>query len=321
MSWREVNYEKEGKIRVAFVGDSFTFGCWSDDIEKSFVGVFDSLLASKNYESLNFGVGGYGLDDEELILKEKVFQFDPDYVVLMFFNGNDFRDTYLGLNKYTINDGTAQLNEEKIPLEYRTTEYRTTEYRTATGKERLKIFLRNHLAMYRALSNLKRSMITNSNAKKDVSILLNDFKIDKHDFTSYSFWSQSDYPPIAVQAKDVSLRTLDRIRSYLQERHVNLLIVTIPYRDQVYVKNVSGSEYDVEYPQKYVEMYAKLYDVPYLDLLPVLRDYVRETKEELYVRGDPHFNNKGHSISGQIIADWFLSSVHTHMLRRSTISH
>jgi hypothetical protein len=54
-------------------------------------------------------------------------------------------------------------------------------------------------------------------------------------------------------------------------------------------------------------MYAKSYDVPYLDLLPVLRDYVRETKKELYVRGDPHFNNEGHSILGQVIADWFLS--------------
>jgi hypothetical protein len=41
MRWHEVNYEKpDGKIRVTFVGDSMTFGCWSDNIEKSFVGIF-----------------------------------------------------------------------------------------------------------------------------------------------------------------------------------------------------------------------------------------------------------------------------------------
>jgi hypothetical protein len=54
-------------------------------------------------------------------------------------------------------------------------------------------------------------------------------------------------------------------------------------------------------------MYAKSYDLPYLDLLPVLRDYVRETKKEIYVTRDPHFNNEGDNILGQITADWFLS--------------
>jgi Carbamoyltransferase N-terminus len=181
-------------------------------------------------------------DDIELILKEEVFLFDPDYVVLMFFNGNDFRDTYLGLNKYTINDDeTSQWNEgnaeEKIPSEYRLASAPT-----------LKTSLRNHLATYRALANLKHSVVTSSSAKVDESILFNDFKVDKL-FTSYTFWSQSAYPSIAVEAKNVSLQTLDRIRSYLQEKHVHLIIVAIPYREQVYVKSLSGSEYNVEYPR------------------------------------------------------------------------
>ncbi|MCJ7827590.1 hypothetical protein MUP65_00380, partial [Patescibacteria group bacterium] len=72
MHWREVSLTKSlEKKRIAFVGDSFTFGLWADRVENSFVGVFDSLLSSESFEVLNFGVNGYGLDDEELLIKEE----------------------------------------------------------------------------------------------------------------------------------------------------------------------------------------------------------------------------------------------------------
>ena len=115
MRWREVEKEKPaGKKRIAFVGDSFTFGESADRIENSFVGVFDSLIDKSQYEVLNFGVDGYGLDDMELQIREEVLQFDPDYIILMFFNGNDFRDTYLGLNKFDISSGIAVWNRKVL---------------------------------------------------------------------------------------------------------------------------------------------------------------------------------------------------------------
>jgi len=45
MRWREISRDPSpDRMRIAFVGDSFTFGEWSDDIEHAFVGVFDSMM-------------------------------------------------------------------------------------------------------------------------------------------------------------------------------------------------------------------------------------------------------------------------------------
>ena len=82
MRWSEVSYDKPLETeRIAFVGDSSTFGVWADKIENSFVGIFDPLMDSKKFEVLNFGVPGYGLMDMELQIKEQVLFFKPDYII------------------------------------------------------------------------------------------------------------------------------------------------------------------------------------------------------------------------------------------------
>ena len=101
------------------------------------------------------------------------------------------------------------------------------------------------------------------------------------------------------------MQTVDRIKSFLHNRKGTLLIVSIPYREQVYVKKESGNGYNIVLPQKYMEAYAESNDVPYLDLLPYLRRYVRNTGKDIYVADDVHFNNDGHKIVGEIISNWF----------------
>ena len=115
MHWSEVTIRKnDGRRRIAFLGDSFTFGAWADGYEESFVGTFDKNVSSERWEVLNFGVGGYGLADEELLLREQVLEFSPSYVIVVVFAGNDFRDTYLGIDKESIIDGAAELQDAKV---------------------------------------------------------------------------------------------------------------------------------------------------------------------------------------------------------------
>ncbi len=123
MRWREVSKENtEGRRRVGFFGDSFTFGCWAEDVEHSLVGVFEKSVSPERWEVLNFGVGGYGFADIELQLEEEALEFDLFYAVLVSFNGNDFRDTYLGAGKDHIIHGTAVLDddvlEKKVPRSF-----------------------------------------------------------------------------------------------------------------------------------------------------------------------------------------------------------
>lgn len=84
-------------IRIAMLGDSITQGCFVP-LEKNFSKRLEALLNQRaqglrsllRYEVMNFGVGGYNLEAEVEVLKEKVLQYKPDIVVLnMFYNDNE----------------------------------------------------------------------------------------------------------------------------------------------------------------------------------------------------------------------------------------
>ena len=75
----------EGVLRIALFGDSFTHG---DDVpyEHSFGAVLEQMLneAQVPAEVLNFGVGGYGIDQAMLRFKQQGADFAPHLVVLGF---------------------------------------------------------------------------------------------------------------------------------------------------------------------------------------------------------------------------------------------
>ncbi len=94
MRGREVSIRKpEGTVRVAFLGDSFTFG-WGVKIEDAFTSVVERNLnrvedGKQKVEVLNFGVPGYSTFQEVALFKERGLDFSPD-VVVVYFVENDF---------------------------------------------------------------------------------------------------------------------------------------------------------------------------------------------------------------------------------------
>ena len=92
-------------IRVAFIGDSFT-EAEQVAIQDDFVSVAEHRLGTcdrlkgKKVEALNFGCDSYGTAQEFSTLKRKVWKFDPDFVVLVLFPGNDLRNNSIGLERH-----------------------------------------------------------------------------------------------------------------------------------------------------------------------------------------------------------------------------
>ncbi len=299
MPWREVSLEKPpGVRRVAFVGDSFTFGLWADSFEKSFVGVFDSLASSHGIETLNFGVPGYGLDDMALQIQEDVLPFRPDLVVLVFYDGNDFGDTYLGTDKFKIVKGRLANNKEnlreRVPETFRSN---GGEAKPEGGLlRRARIFLEAHCVICRTHLMRRKAKPTG------------EFRVTQK-FTSRSFWSQVPYPPIAEQAKDLSLEKLGQIDDLCRRHGARLLVAALPFRAQVYSREKSGPGYDIGRPQVFVEHFARTRGIPYLDLLPLMRRHVRESPESIYAPHDPHLNDAGHRLVGGALAEWVEGAV------------
>ncbi len=80
-----------GTIRIAIVGDSFVWGHNLDQADLM-PQLLELRLRERGYvvEVLNFGIGGYGTDQEYLLLEQEVMRYKPDIVALSFFYSNNF---------------------------------------------------------------------------------------------------------------------------------------------------------------------------------------------------------------------------------------
>lgn len=290
MRWREVSLEGSTRKRVAFVGDSFTFGLWADTVEHSLAGTFEQE-ARGEFEALNFGVPGFGFTDIELLIREQVLQFRPACIVLMSYNGNDFLDTYLGLDRYSVTrHGVLTLNREllerKIPAELRGEGFKF-------GNSLLE-----HLYVLRLLKAGMQVV-----ARQDKSVQRAPPAADRSS-SSNLFWSRKVYPNFSVEAKEVSLEALGKISELCRRNQIELRIVTVPCIEQVHFPELFGEDYATDLPQRYLEEFARSHAVPFLDLLPGLSTYALETKRDVYYRGDGHLNNEGHRVAGKLLASF-----------------
>lgn len=302
MRWREVSVEKpEGKQRIAFVGDSFTFGMWADSVEHSFVGVFESNIDTSRYQVLNFGVPGYSLTDIKLQLEEEVLNFDPDIIFLMFYNGNDMRGTYLGNDKFDLRNGLVVWNDSV--LQAKLPEHLMIEQGGAEPDRSSSISGIDDLFLYKILKNKIRSL-NPPPAKPDTV-----FKVNENFMKGNEFWSMSKYPEIGETAKKATLETLEEIRELCESRGIALLIGTVPYKEQIYPEKEIGENYNLNFPQKHIEDYAREKDLPYIDLLPTLREYYRKHKTPLHFLNDTHYGNTGNYLMGDTLAIFFKNDV------------
>jgi lysophospholipase L1-like esterase len=106
--FRDIDHEiakPDGVFRIAVLGDSFTEGR-EVPLERTFWKVMEARLqdcavpGAKAVEVLGFGVNGYGAAQELMVLRDKVWKYHPDAVVLAFFTGNDVINNEPALDRH-----------------------------------------------------------------------------------------------------------------------------------------------------------------------------------------------------------------------------
>lgn len=91
-----------GTIRIAVLGDSYP-EAFQVEMDKAFWFVMQNQLqqcggvAGRNIEVINFGVSGYGTAQELLTLREQVWKYAPDVVMLAVTTNNDVTDNLRAL--------------------------------------------------------------------------------------------------------------------------------------------------------------------------------------------------------------------------------
>ena len=106
--------------RMVFLGDSFV---WGYDVEKGerFTEKLNRELP--DWTVYNFGVSGYGTDQEYLLLEQEYDFYDPHIVFLVFCTDNDEDDNsrnerYGGYYKpyFEVHDGNIELRGTPVPI-------------------------------------------------------------------------------------------------------------------------------------------------------------------------------------------------------------
>lgn len=107
--------------RIAVLGDSYAEAMQVAQ-ERAFWWLLPQRLqacgfaAGKQIETLNFGVSGYGTANELLVLRTRVWRYQPDMVLLAFFPGNDVRNNSRALETekfwpfFSLKDGRLYLD-------------------------------------------------------------------------------------------------------------------------------------------------------------------------------------------------------------------
>jgi hypothetical protein len=87
--FRDIEPSLDARPGVLFLGDSFVWGYGVEANER-----FTELLRSRHpeWQVYNFGVGGYGTDQEYLLLQEHFQEYHPRVVFLVFCTENDHTD-------------------------------------------------------------------------------------------------------------------------------------------------------------------------------------------------------------------------------------
>jgi lysophospholipase L1-like esterase len=91
-------------LRIAVLGDSYT-EAFQVPFEDSFCAVLERKLrecpglAGRDVEVINFGVSGYGTSQELITLRDNVWQYAPDVVLLAVTTDNDISDNMRALKK------------------------------------------------------------------------------------------------------------------------------------------------------------------------------------------------------------------------------
>jgi len=277
----EHNYEKEKNItRIQFYGDSFTWGYGVNE-EERYTSIFRNRLNKSfpnKYEVMNFGVAGYGTDQEYLLFKKEGLKYYPNIVIFAYVN-----DAF-----------DVSLNS------------------TTTGKHPRPFFIVENNSL--KLTNIPLQKTNVNWSEKYTSIEKKGIrKIDMklQSLRTYSFIRKKIYnlKPIEELREyfsgmdlNTTLNVIDNLllesNKICKKNNINFIVVLIPQKEQVYG---TGNTKEIDH----LIRFGKQNNITIINLLPSLKK-ISDSEKNIYFDIDSHFSKEGNEIMGNLLFEKFL---------------
>ncbi|MFL6254993.1 MAG: SGNH/GDSL hydrolase family protein [Pyrinomonadaceae bacterium] len=335
-------------LRIAVVGDSYA-EAFQVEREQAFWSVLERglrdcpALAGREVEVINFGVSGYGTAQELLTLREKVWSYTPDVVLLAVTTNNDVLDNSRALKvtdeiPYFVIDGDGLTLDDSFR--------RTNAFRLRNSAlNRLGRWLREHLRFVQAIHEGQGALKSRLDAWREQRRLAKEKEQNNADVTgevktTSAAQTNSPAPAGDVPADElgtanviyrepaddvwrgawlVTERLLAQMNAEVKARGARFYVVTLSNGIQVYPDPSAREAFarrvgaaDLFYPERRFREIGEREGFPVYNLAPDLQAYADTNKVFLHgfgaQRGNGHWNEDGHRIAGEMLArqlcDW-----------------
>jgi lysophospholipase L1-like esterase len=267
-----VPYERTGKKRVLFLGDSVTFGYRIARWEDTFPFLADSLAARTNsvaIETVNLAVEGYSQWQEAIVMQTEGARYKPDLVVLGFVL-NDVTEMF-----HLVRFGGA---EEGFQMRHAASSW-------------LERVLSKSAIVYE-VQNVTREI----KAKRRLGEDLRLGAIKQQSLDVETLMRHPDQANVKT-AWDFALADLQKIADQCKQLNIPFVVVALPFEVQLHDAMGLGT------PQRVLFNYTQARNIEMIDLLPALSAAVCGAENVAPFLDEDHFSLEGHRIVAEQLSE------------------
>jgi hypothetical protein len=318
---REHNQTKpENTVRIAVLGDSYA-EAYQVNEEQTFWKILEHKLnecrpfgEKKRVEVINFGVSGYGTAQELLLLRNRVWSYDPDIVLLAFLTGNDVRNNSKVLEPekirpfFIFNERDELIQDNSFledPVYIKASSYLHNVLRRLSDYSRfiqLIAWVRSQFPNWRAYNQYQ------ANSGKESPLAEVGLDESVYDENPNQVWQEAwriTEALLTIMNKEVKLHG------------AKFLVVTLSSGIQVLPDRKIRDDYmklrdfkDLFYPDKRIKALGEREGFGVLMIAPYLQKIAEETNTFMHgfkntSLGEGHWNGNGHKYAGEFIANYW----------------
>ena len=298
-------------IRIAILGDSYA-EARAVNLEETFWFKLGKNLKNckpfhrgKKIEVINFGVSEYGTTQQYLTLKNHVWKYNPDLILLAFYSGNDISDNLkiLSTKKYRPYFEFDGDNIKKIDKDY----LKSKPYKILSSFYG-QVFIK--LSQYSRIAQLFReSYVQMYFASERKSNLNLNKKVNKPEGNLYNPNDASWSKAWIITEKIIKLINKDVI-----EKDKEFILVSLSNPIQVYPSITYLKDYkkknnidDIFYPENRLAKFSKKNKIKVLSISQIMRKEALEKKIFFHgfyntKLGTGHWNKIGHDFASKLIS-------------------
>jgi hypothetical protein len=331
--FRDVDHTVEkppGTVRIAFIGDSFTEGR-QVPLESTYWKVGEGLLnadpdlKAKRVEVLAFAAEGYGTVEELLMLRENVWRYSPDIVVIGFCVYNDVTDNY---QKFKGATEIPYFRPENGELVYDDSFRESRKFKRSTSAWFTAwVAMHNHCRVMQLLHHVQFTMRTRLNQWKQGNVSEPNVAMDPAGspakLTNAQLVDVVGLPNVLYRppddadwegAWDVTEALLSQMGREVAEHNAKFLIMTISSDIQVVPNAALRQDMmrkldvpDLFYPNRRLAALSEQESIDFLDVAPQMQSAA--DNEKIYFHGfgqqlgTGHWNKDGNEFAGKLLAE------------------